>query len=167
MASVAVGAIKVSECARCGGLWMSAAAFEQICADREQQAAVFSAASPVSAKAGDHPEQGKVRYVPCPECRQLMNRVNFAHCSGVVIDICKGHGTWFDRNELSQIVDFIHAGGLEAARAREKQQLSEERRLLRQERLAQADASGSLVLINDGEAHGILTASDLLKLLLD
>jgi Zn-finger nucleic acid-binding protein len=167
MASVAVGAAKVRECERCGGLWVEASAFEQICADREQQSAVLSAASPVSAKASDHPAPGKVRYVPCPECSQLMNRVNFAHCSGVVIDICKGHGMWFDRDELSQIVDFIHAGGLEAARLREKQQLSEERRLLRQEQLAQADTSGSRVLMNDGEALGLPAASDLLKLLLD
>ncbi len=167
LAAVAVGVATMRECARCGGLWVSAAAFEQICADREQQAAVLSAASPLSQKASDHLEAGKVRYVPCPECGQLMNRVNFAHCSGVVIDICKGHGTWFDRDELSRIVDFIRAGGLEAARAREKQQLSEERRLLRQEQLKQADISGSHVLMNDGEARGLPTASDLLKLLLD
>lgn len=166
LSSVAVGEVRMSECTRCGGLWVTAAAFEQICADREQQAAVLSAASPISQKASDHPEPGKVRYVPCPECGQLMNRVNFAHCSGVVIDICKGHGAWFDRAELSQIVDFIRTGGLEAARLREKQQLSEERRLLRQERLKQADASGSHVLIKDGQALGLPTASDLLKLLL-
>ncbi len=166
LASVAVGAIRISECARCGGLWVSAAAFEQICADREQQSAVLSAASPVTAKASDHLEPGKVRYVPCPECGQLMNRINFAHCSGVVIDSCKGHGAWFDRDELSKVVDFIHAGGLEAARAREKQQLSEERRLLRHEHLKQADAGGAHVLMKDGEARGIPTASDLLKLLL-
>jgi Zn-finger nucleic acid-binding protein len=166
MASVAIGAAMMRECARCGGLWVSVAAFEQICADREQQSAVLSAASPHSAGAGDHPEQGKVRYVPCPECRQLMNRVNFAHCSGVVIDICKGHGTWFDRDELSEIVDFIHAGGLEAARAKEKQQLAEERRLLRQEQRACASTDGQSILMSDGKAHGIPTASDLLKLLL-
>lgn len=166
MASVAIGAAMMHECARCGGLWVSAAAFEQICADREQQSAVLSAASPHSAGAGDHLEPGKVRYVPCPECGQLMNRVNFAHCSGVVIDICKGHGTWFDRDELSEIVDFIHAGGLEAARAKEKQQLAEERRLLRQEQLAKGGADGQHILMNDVEAHGIPTAGDLLRKLL-
>src|SRR5215210_4620301 len=45
MASVAVGAATLRECARCGGLWVSAEAFEQICADREQQAAVLGLAS--------------------------------------------------------------------------------------------------------------------------
>ena len=27
-------------------------------------------------------------YLPCPACRGLMTRVNFARCSGVVIDVC-------------------------------------------------------------------------------
>ena len=49
-----------------------------------------------------------------------MNRINFAKCSGVVVDICKGHGTWFDAQELSAIVQFIRDGGLEVARQREK-----------------------------------------------
>ncbi len=103
-------------------------AFEKICADREQQAAVLGAASPAPTK----PVQGvdKVRYVPCPECEQLMNRINFARCSGVVVDVCRGHGTWFDREELSSIVEFIRGGGLDAARSREKAALEEERRHL-------------------------------------
>lgn len=169
MASVAVGAAQMRECARCGGLWVSAAAFEQICADREQQAAILGAASPARAQHSVRPEQSRVRYVPCPECGQLMNRVNFAHCSGVVVDICKGHGTWFDRDELAEIVEFIRAGGLDAARAREKQQLVEERRLLRQEQLANATKSGSHMLINERESQsrGLLSASELLKLLFD
>jgi len=60
---------------------------------------------------------------------------NFARCSGVIVDICKGHGTWFDRDELSRIVEFIRAGGLEMARTKEKVELEEERRRLRQEQL--------------------------------
>jgi Zn-finger nucleic acid-binding protein len=139
MPPVVVGETRMRECERCGGLWVDAATFEQICADREQQSAVVAAsASPTPLRTSGHLEPARVRYVPCPECGQLMNRVNFAHCSGVVVDICKGHGTWFDRDELAEIVGFIRAGGLEAARAREKRQIAEERRLLRQEQLARA-----------------------------
>lgn len=137
MPPIMVGAKRMRECARCGGLWVDAATFEQICADREQQSAVLTG-SPASLRASGQSEPARVRYVPCPECGQLMNRVNFAHCSGVVIDSCKGHGTWFDRDELAEIVGFIRGGGLEAARAREKQQIAEERRLLRLEQLARA-----------------------------
>jgi Zn-finger nucleic acid-binding protein len=171
LGSVAVGAISLRECERCGGLWVDVQTFEQICADREQQSSVLGGAASVApAGAKGHGEPDKIRYVPCPECGQLMNRVNFAQCSGVVVDICKGHGTWFDRDELAEIVGFIRAGGLEAARNREKQQLAEERRLLRLEQLAGAKReSASIPGMSDLDARTGIghTASTLLKLLLD
>ena len=34
-----------------------------------------------------------------------MNRVQFANCSHVIVDVCKPHGTWFDRDELRRIVE--------------------------------------------------------------
>ena len=49
-----------------------------------------------------------------------MNRVNFGKVSGVIVDVCKAHGTWFDPGELTRVVAFAAAGGLERTRAREK-----------------------------------------------
>ncbi len=66
-----------------------------------------------------------VSYIACPVCKQLMNRVNFAHCSNVVVDVCRTHGTWFDRDELRRIVEFIRAGGLEMERDRQLAELDE------------------------------------------
>src|SRR5207247_2486664 len=63
--------------------------------------------------------------------KKLMNRVAFAHCSRVVVDVCKAHGTWFDKDELRRIVEFIRAGGLEAARADEIAELERKRQELR------------------------------------
>jgi Zn-finger nucleic acid-binding protein len=160
------------ECPRCDGLWVEAAAFERICADREQQSAVLGAAvlhvpSPAN---GVETHGGPVRYVPCPECGQLMNRLNFARCSGVIVDMCKGHGTWFDREELRGIVEFIRAGGLEASRKKEKEQLSEERQRLQQEQFA-ADARADFMNGMTEREHrrtGVLSvAQDLLGLLID
>ena len=65
-----------------------------------------------------------------------MNRINFARCSGVVVDICKRHGSWFDRDELSSIIEFIRGGGMNSARAKERIEIAEERERLRQEQLA-------------------------------
>ncbi len=165
MHSLLLGATAIRECERCLGLWIDVPAFEKLCADREQQAAVLGAASP----APTQPVQGvnKVRYVPCPECEQLMNRINFARCSGVVVDVCKGHGIWFDREELSRIVEFIRGGGLDAARSKEKAALEEERRQL--ESLSRREHSGSLVGIaetDDERRVGIVSAGSLLKHLL-
>jgi Zn-finger nucleic acid-binding protein len=62
----------------------------------------------------------KVRYVPCPGCKQLMNRKNFGGESGVVVDVCSKHGTWFDEGELPQVLAFVESGGLARARARQR-----------------------------------------------
>ena len=172
MQAVAIGSTPVRECERCFGLWVDVQSFEKICADREQQGAVLGAASP--APRGKVHESGRVRYSPCPECTQLMNRINFARCSGVIVDICKGHGSWFDHEELTRIVEFIRAGGLDAARAKEKAAIEEERRQLRREHLSADGSLSSLLDIEAADDHrttgittGIASARGLLKLLLD
>jgi Zn-finger nucleic acid-binding protein len=165
MRVVAIGDSKVLECASCLGLWLNTQSFEQICADREQHAAVLGAAS--LANVDRTIPQTKVNYVPCPECSQLMNRANFARCSGVIIDLCKQHGIWFDRDELSRIVDFIRSGGLEMSRAKEKRGLEEERRKLQQEQLTLDRKRSHIMDYGDSDrAAGIASAGDLLKMLL-
>jgi len=47
------------------------------------------------------------RYVPRPQCQQLMNRKNFAETSGAIVDVCKPHGIWLDRDELGRIIQFV------------------------------------------------------------
>jgi Zn-finger nucleic acid-binding protein len=60
-----------------------------------------------------------------------MNQRNFAGCSGVVIDVCKPHGIWFDRQELQRVVNFIQDGGLHKTRENELAKLKEEQETLR------------------------------------
>ena len=167
MASLTIGSTPVRECEQCLGLWLDVASFEKLCTDREQQSVVLGTASPAPTHAVR--ETSKVHYVPCPECSQLMNRINFARCSGVIVDICKGHGTWFDRDELSRIVEFIHGGGLEASREREKAELKEERRRLWEEQVANERNQSRLGMrLNDEHRlSGIASTRSLLKFLLD
>lgn len=68
-----------------------------------------------------------IRYLACPLCRSSMNRVNFGKVSGVVVDVCKLHGTWFDPGELTKVVLFVANGGFEKTRERELRDLHEER----------------------------------------
>jgi Zn-finger nucleic acid-binding protein len=168
MSLVTIGSTAMRECDQCLGLWLDVSAFEEICADREQQSAVLGLASPAPTHAVR--ETSKVQYVPCPECSQLMNRINFARCSGVIVDVCKGHGTWFDRDELSRIVEFIRDGGLEASRAREKAEIKEERRRLLEQQAAvdsQVSAHFGRTGDDDHRLTGIASARGLLKFLLD
>jgi Zn-finger nucleic acid-binding protein len=50
-------------------------------------------------------------YRKCPECAVLMNRVNFGHRSGVVVDQCLIHGIWLDNGELTHLMEWKKAGG--------------------------------------------------------
>src|SRR5262249_42908625 len=94
MSAVIIGKTNLRECPRCEGIWADTASLQQICTDQERQAAVLGTAAPLPQ--ADTPELEKVRYIPCPVCGKLMNRVNFANCSHVVVDVCTAHGTWFD-----------------------------------------------------------------------
>ena len=86
------------------------------------------------------------------------------------MDVCKGHGTWFDKEELTRIVEFIRDGGLEASRLKEKAQLEEERRQLRNDQLATARMTRSMGMgvagDDDGYISGIAAARGLLKFLI-
>jgi Zn-finger nucleic acid-binding protein len=126
MESVLIGKTHLEECPKCEGIWADADSVRQICADQEQQAAVLgmpTAQTPQSVGIEEH-----IHYIPCPVCKGLMNRVNFAHCSNVIVNVCGKHGTWFDKDELRRVVEFIRGGGIEKARAREIEELTERER---------------------------------------
>ena len=135
---VQVGATSVLECGKCDGVWVDGQTFEALCADREAQAAVLHQ------YAGKPQPSARVKYRPCVRCSKMMNRVNFARISGVVVDVCKGHGTFLDPGELHAIVGFIHGGGLERARSRQLEDLREqEKRALEAERRLARDRGRS------------------------
>ena len=125
MNAVLIGKTHLQECPKCDGLWADTESLAKICADTEQQAAVLGSATDLPPAQDVTLE--KIRYSPCPVCGKLMNRVNFAHCSQVVVDVCRAHGTWFDKDELRRIVEFIRAGGLDQARQMEIRELEAER----------------------------------------
>lgn len=125
---ITLGQTTLRECRVCEGLWADTLALHHICTERERQAAILGIAAALPPTAQLPVE--RVRYIPCPICRQLMNRVNFANCSNVIVDVCRSHGTWFDKDELHRIVKFINAGGMDVARAKEIERLEQKRREL-------------------------------------
>jgi Zn-finger nucleic acid-binding protein len=139
--AITIGTTDLRECPRCEGIWADAAALQHIVTDREQQAVVLGVATPMPAPASVPLE--KIRYLPCPVCKKLMHRVNFANCSNVIADVCKAHGTWFDKDELRRIVEFIRAGGFERARANEMAELERQRREVEAARNAAAHERAS------------------------
>ena len=126
LAAAKVGELEVQACQSCGGLWLDRAVFEQLGTSRERQGAVLGvlpapSAPPVAALE-------PVQYRPCPACAQRMNRVNYAKRSGVVLDVCKAHGIWFDQDELHRVLAFITEGGLDRARELEIEELKDAKR---------------------------------------
>jgi Zn-finger nucleic acid-binding protein len=105
---------RVHECPRCGGMFVARDALADILCSAE----IGGALAQVSSSAP--PALDEIRYLPCPQCHAAMNRVNFGRVSGVIVDVCKTHGTWFDAGELTRVIAFAGAGGLEKTREREK-----------------------------------------------
>lgn len=136
-----VGGMTVHECGTCFGLWLDRNAFDLVCRDHERQASVLADRPGETAAATW--DGGPVRYRKCLVCSQLMNRTNYAQCSGVIIDVCAAHGVWFDRDELQRIVAFIQSGGLDRSRRREIERLAQERSRLESARTSDTFAVGS------------------------
>jgi Zn-finger nucleic acid-binding protein len=163
MREVRLGETTLLECERCRGMWVDAATFEHICADREAQAAVLQQWPVVGAQgkpsAANRAAPVEVHYRKCVACGKLMNRLNFGRLSGTVVDACKGHGTFLDAGELHQIVSFIQGGGLERARQQQLDDLKDAERNLRS---LQAGGTGGTPMTFESP---LWSAIDLLALL--
>ena len=111
------------DCGRCGGQFVEQALLRDLLERRE----VYGVAAPRH-EARPVWLDGRVRYVPCPVCAQMMNRKNFAGASGVIVDVCRKHGVWFDQGELPRVLAFAESGGLARARRRQVEELARVRR---------------------------------------
>jgi Zn-finger nucleic acid-binding protein len=133
--AVVIGTSPLRECPKCEGIWADKDTLHQICSDHERQAAVLGTPAVMPTDLIGNIEKN-IRYVPCPVCKALMNRINFSRCSHVVVDVCAKHGTWFDKDELRRVVEFIRVGGLDKARDLEMRELERRRRELAATRVA-------------------------------
>ena len=116
MRHVMVGQTKMRQCEGCGSAWLAPDDFKALCTDRQALGAVTTSLG-LAARGGEPATIGvkPVHYVPCAVCHKTMNRVNFGHTSGVIVDVCKQDGVWFERDELRQVLEFVAKGGLERA----------------------------------------------------
>jgi Zn-finger nucleic acid-binding protein len=125
----ALGSASVAECAGCGGLWLAEEHFDRLCeAVDEADLASRGLSSVPPPRPAD---AGELRYLPCVECGDLMNRRNYASSSGIIIDVCRHHGVWLDHAELQKILAFVREGGLDRARQRQIERLKDQERRTR------------------------------------
>lgn len=105
--------IALSECTQCHGLWVPRDGFDALIrraleARKRGEAKDEAPAAPRVDRG--NPAARRVEYRKCPECQALMQRRNFRHSSGVILDTCAEHGTWLDADELEQIAGFLASG---------------------------------------------------------
>src|SRR6478752_545104 len=108
------GAGKLLACERCGGQMVTHGLLRALLEQRE--ALGRAVPSPIDVPRGN-PLADPVRYRACPSCGHMMNRKNFGGSSGIVVDVCALHGTFFDAGELPRVLEFVRRGGLAKARA--------------------------------------------------
>ena len=113
----------LSDCSKCGGQFLQATLLVALLEQREALGTKVPRNLP-----RHNPLSDSVRYLPCPVCQRTMNRKNFGRTSGVIVDVCAEHGTWFDRGELPRILKFVEAGGLVLARRREAEDKRQKKR---------------------------------------
>jgi Zn-finger nucleic acid-binding protein len=161
-----VGDVLLDECTHCHGVFVDRTTLERVLAERDQPSlaalgtGVAAAPASVTASAASpRPEETGRVYVPCPDCDAIMNRLNFGRRSGVIIDVCGAHGTWFDARELSRVVAFVESGGLDESRRKDLAQMKAEADL------ARVRASAQVVPHTSASWSGELRSSPLEELL--
>jgi Zn-finger nucleic acid-binding protein len=117
--------LRSSECDSCGGILLDVEMMNKVVAARDHSTALRLALPKREAK-----RETEVHYLMCPVCKKSMNRKQFGRISGVVVDVCRTDGVWFDAGELVQVLAFVERGGLEEERKRELDDLHESKRAL-------------------------------------
>lgn len=110
-----IGSFPANECENCNGLWIPGDQFDALveAAAKARQENQTEQVEPDPRHTGANPVAQAIAYRRCPECDAMMQRKNFRQRSGVILDVCRDHGTWLDSDELERVVGFIMSGGLE------------------------------------------------------
>lgn len=100
MIALEVDQVEVDYCIECGGIWLDAGELEILLEDPEKVKQVLQKAIPVQKTSGS--------FRKCPICLKKMLEIELGADSGIYIDWCKsGHGFWFDKGELEEVIRMI------------------------------------------------------------
>ena len=101
----------VLECDACTGFWISIDSFVQL-RDRVMRQSLYAADDQARpSKQVNVQTQAGPFYRTCIHCHKRMSRRQYVRGCGIIIDVCRNHGIWFDANELQQTVQWHATGG--------------------------------------------------------
>ncbi len=99
MITLELADVEIDHCIECGGIWLDAGELEMLLADTEAAKKLVESFE-IEPNCAEKPR-------PCPICDKKMQKVLVGKSPPVLlIDRCiKGHGLWFDKGELQNIID--------------------------------------------------------------
>ncbi len=92
--------VTLEGCGACGGIFLDNAASARITRVHDDDIARLAARA--DARAIVHAIDREPADLPCPRCAVAMKRVRAAF---IDVDVCEGHGTWFDAGELVRVME--------------------------------------------------------------
>ena len=101
----------IERCSTCYGLFLDRGEIETLLQHSVSEVFDINLRQLCNINKDRYHEEQKIRYVKCPVCSVLMNRVNYGRRSGVVVDECKIHGIWLDSGEITHLMEWKKAGG--------------------------------------------------------
>ena len=111
-----MGTVTVDRCSRCKGTWFDGDELEHALDVTTRGIARDEAENRRRGLPRPPNPSEEVRYLACVRCGERMARRQIAARTGLIIDICRFHGVWFDGGELEHFREFVAAGGLEVLR---------------------------------------------------
>lgn len=122
MIEVQEDGVDIDVCPSCGGVWCDVGELETLIdikqtTESQQNDGVLRQSNGHASPSND---QNGLR--SCPICSRPMARENFSKSSGVIVDRCRFHGFFLDKDELDQIVAFAAKGGMNYQAQKERMQ---------------------------------------------
>jgi Zn-finger nucleic acid-binding protein len=96
--------VLLNGCGLCGGIWIDNASASR--AMKSYDRAVVTMASTAGRHATTQPERSAS--VRCAECRAPTQRVKVSRHQ-IPVDYCELHGTWFDKGELTTVLESLRS----------------------------------------------------------
>jgi Zn-finger nucleic acid-binding protein len=93
------GDTSVDGCTTCGGVWIDNVTAQTLVQSGGVNVRFAANAFASVARAAPDPAPP----LACPVCTQPLERVKVAAAGSIEIDVCRAHGTWFERNELERV----------------------------------------------------------------
>ena len=113
MIAVQEDGVSIDVCPKCEGVWCDVGELETLIDKKQPTESKHNANALRQSNHHTSPDSEQNRIRTCPICSRPLAKENYSRSSGVIVDRCRFHGFFLDKNELDLLVDFVSQGGLE------------------------------------------------------